>query len=114
MSEQETLATLACEACRADAPKVEGQALQARLKEVPEWSLIEMDGVQRLRREFAFPDFSSALDFVVKVGELAEEANHHPLVTLEWGRVVVDWWSHKIHGLHLNDFILAARTDAAY
>jgi len=114
MTQPNTLASLACEACRADAPKVEGLHLTEQMKEVPEWSLVAIDGIQRLQRHFQFPDFSSALDFAVKVGELAEEANHHPLITLEWGQVIVQWWSHKINGLHMNDFILAARTDAVY
>lgn len=114
MNAQSSLADLACEACRADAPKVAGQELQAQLKHLPDWSLIEVDGSQRLERIYSFPDFSSALDFTVKVGELAEDANHHPLIMTEWGQVTVHWWTHKINGLHLNDFILAARCDGVY
>jgi len=71
-----------------------------------------VDGVQRLRREFRFADFRQAMDFAVQVGELAEREQHHPDLQLSWGRVVVETWTHKIRGLHRNDFILAAKIDA--
>ncbi|SFC12727.1 4a-hydroxytetrahydrobiopterin dehydratase [Marinospirillum celere] len=114
MNAENSLADLACEACRADAPKIEGQALQEQLKRLPAWSLVEIDGVKRLERVYTFPDFSAALDFTVKIGELAEDANHHPQILTEWGKVTVHWWTHKIKGLHRNDFILAARCDGVY
>jgi 4a-hydroxytetrahydrobiopterin dehydratase len=114
MNAENSLAELACEACRADAPRVEGDHLQQQLKRVPDWVLVEVEGVKRLERRFEFPDFSAALDFTVKVGELAEEANHHPRIVTEWGKVTVHWWTHKIKGLHMNDFILASRSDAVY
>lgn len=114
MTDAKKLAELACEACRADAPRVEGAELKKQLQQLPDWTLIEVEGVQRLAREFELPDFSAALDFTVKVGELAEDANHHPRIVTEWGKVNVHWWTHKIKGLHLNDFILAARTDRVF
>ena len=60
---------------------------------------------------YPFPDFAQALAFTQKVGELAEEERHHPALLTEWGRVTVAWWTHKIRGLHRNDFIMAAKTD---
>ncbi|HVR28570.1 MAG TPA: 4a-hydroxytetrahydrobiopterin dehydratase, partial [Thermoanaerobaculia bacterium] len=54
------------------------------------------------------------LDFTNKVGEIAEEEGHHPALLTEWGKVTVGWWTHKIKGLHRNDFIMAAKTDEAY
>ncbi|WP_290787293.1 4a-hydroxytetrahydrobiopterin dehydratase, partial [Halomonas sp.] len=60
---------------------------------------------------FTFKDFVQALDFTQRVGEIAEQADHHPAILTEYGKVTVTWWSHKIKGLHRNDFILAARTD---
>lgn len=106
-----TLTQQHCEACRADAPKV-GEQEQAELqREVPEWEIIEESGEQQLKRVFAFRDFAAALVFTNKVAELAESENHHPALLLEYGKVTVRWWTHKIGGLHRNDFIMAARTD---
>ncbi len=67
-----------------------------------------------LRRLFHFDTFAQALEFTTKVGELAEEEGHHPALLTEWGRATVMWWTHKIKGLHRNDFIMAAKTDALY
>jgi len=63
---------------------------------------------------FSFKNFVEALAFTNSVGALAEEQGHHPDLLTEWGRVTVTWWSHKIKGLHRNDFIVAARTDQIY
>ncbi len=101
-----------CVACRADAPRVT-EAEIAELKPlIPEWELVERDGIPRLERVFRFPDFKQALAFTQRVGELAEEEGHHPALLTEWGRVTVSWWTHKIRGLHRNDYIMAAKTDA--
>lgn len=79
--------------------------------QVPEWELVELDGIRRLRRVFSFEDFAQALQFSIKVGEVAEAEGHHPALLTEWGRTTVTWWTHKIKGLHRNDFIMAAKTD---
>jgi 4a-hydroxytetrahydrobiopterin dehydratase len=100
-----------CEACRADAPKVSEAELKALIHEIPDWVVESRDGILQLERRFEFPDFVTALDFTRRVGELAEREGHHPKLTTEWGSVVVTWWSHKIRGLHRNDFIMAAKTD---
>ena len=105
------LASETCEACRADSPRVGAEEARELLREIPEWSVIEQEGVPRLQRVYAFKNFVSALDFTNTVGRIAEEAQHHPLLITEWGRVTVQWWTHSIGGLHRNDFILAARTD---
>ena len=105
------LANQVCEACRADAPKVSDEELAILIKEIPEWAAPARDGVLQLERVFSFKNFKQALAFTNAVGELAEEAGHHPALLTEWGRVTVSWWTHKIKGLHKNDFILAARTD---
>ena len=63
---------------------------------------------------FRFSNFAEALTFTDKVGELAETEGHHPAILTEWGRVTVTWWTHKIRGLHRNDFIMAAKTDQIY
>jgi 4a-hydroxytetrahydrobiopterin dehydratase len=79
--------------------------------EVPEWELLEVDGVKRLQRVFPFENFEQALAFTNRVGELAEAERHHPALLTEWGSTTVTWWTHKIKGLHRNDFIMAAKTD---
>jgi len=82
--------------------------------QVPDWQLIEREGVKRLERAFKFKNFAQALDFTNRVGALAEAEGHHPAILTEWGRVTVTWWTHKIKGLHRNDFIMAAKTDQLY
>jgi 4a-hydroxytetrahydrobiopterin dehydratase len=86
--------------------------LPALLREIPGWRVIERDGVRRLERVYTFPDFAGALAFTNRVGAAAEAEGHHPALLTEWGRVTVTWWTHAIKGLHRNDFIMAARTDA--
>ena len=103
-----------CVPCRGGEPLLDGPQIEELLRAVPEWRVVELDGVGRLRREFRFPDFASALEFTDRVGEGAEEAGHHPALLTEWGRVTVSWWTHAIGGLHRNDFVMAARTDGAY
>ena len=71
-----------------------------------------VDGIKRLRRAFKFKDFREAMQFTNRVGELAEQEDHHPAILTEWGKVTVTWWTHKIKGLHRNDFIMAAKTDS--
>jgi 4a-hydroxytetrahydrobiopterin dehydratase len=108
------LGEMSCVACRRDAPTVTAEEVAELGPEIPDWDLVEEDGVDRLRRVFSFGDFASALAFTDRVGALAEEQGHHPALLTEWGRVTVSWWTHKIRGLHRNDFIMAAKTDAAY
>lgn len=100
-----------CEACKADAPKVTDEELASLIKEIPDWLPVSEANILKLRRTFTFPDYAQAVAFTNRVAELAEEAGHHPDMLLEWGKVTVTWWSHKIKGLHKNDFIMAAKTD---
>ncbi len=109
-----SLSEESCVACRADAPRVDDAELTQLRNEIPEWKLVEEDGVPKLQRLFSFSNFADALAFANRVGELAESLGHHPALLTEWGRVTVTWWTHKIHGLHRNDFICAARTDQLY
>lgn len=101
-----------CEACNADAPQVTDEELASLIREIPDWTPVVRDGVMQLEREFKFKNFKLALAFTNRVGEIAEAEFHHPTLTTEWGKVTVTWWTHAIHGLHKNDFIMAARTDA--
>lgn len=106
------LAQQPCEACRSDSPPVSEQEIKTLQREIPEWQLVERDGIRQLERVFVFRNFKQALAFTNQVGDLAEQAGHHPALLTEWGKVTVTWWTHTINGLHKNDFILAARTDA--
>ncbi len=86
----------------------------ALLRDLPGWEVREREGISRLERVFRFPDFAGAMEFARRVGDAAEAEDHHPSLLVEWGRVTVSWWTHKIRGLHRNDFIMAAKTDALY
>lgn len=101
-----------CEACRADAPPVSEAEKQQLLSELSGWQIVDKKGVLQLLKTYDFDNFVAALDFTNRVGSLAEEAGHHPALLTEWGRVTVRWWSHKMRGLHKNDFIMAAKTDS--
>jgi len=103
-----------CVPCRGDEPTVSDEELKSYHKQVPDWDVIEVDGVKRLQREFKFKNFAQALAFTNKVGEIAEKQDHHPLLQTEWGKVTINWWTHKIGGLHRNDFIMAAKSDDLY
>lgn len=100
-----------CVACRRDAPQVTEAEVAELHPQVPDWELVELDGVRRLRRVFSVDDFAQALALTNAIGELAEREGHHPALLTEWGRVTVSWWTHKIRGLHRNDFVMAAKTD---
>lgn len=100
-----------CEACRKDSPRATESQIREYMAQLPEWEIVEHGGVDRLQRVFEFENFVDALAFTNQVGALAEAEGHHPLLTTEWGRVTVQWWTHAIGGLHLNDFVLAARAD---
>jgi 4a-hydroxytetrahydrobiopterin dehydratase len=101
-------------ACRGGEPPLTEQQIAEFKPEVPDWELVEREGVKRLERTFKFKDFAQALAFTNRVGELAEQQDHHPVIVTEWGKVKVTWWTHKIRGLHQNDFIMAAKTQEAY
>ncbi|MBL4571079.1 MAG: 4a-hydroxytetrahydrobiopterin dehydratase [Alcanivorax sp.] len=107
-----SLTQQSCDACRADAPRVTDQERQELHGQIPSWILVEEDGIEKLQRVFSFGDFAEALAFTNRVAELAEDEGHHPAILTEYGKVTVTWWTHKIGGLHRNDFICAAKTDA--
>lgn len=103
-----------CAACRRDSPLVTEAEIRELKPQIPEWTLVERDGVQQLQRVFTFGDFAQALSFTNRVGALAEVEGHHPAILTEWGRVTVNLWTHKIRGLHRNDFVMAAKIDALF
>ena len=99
------LAAGKCVACRAGEPRLTDAEIEDLLPQVHQWQVKEVDGVKRLEKVFKFKNFVQALEFTNKVGAAAEAEGHHPLLITEWGRVTVQWWSHKIGGLHKKDFI---------
>lgn len=110
----EALKEMRCEACRRGAPTVTAEEMRQLLPQIRHWHVDEVDDIQQLVRVFEFPDFKGALEFTNRVGRIAEDEGHHPAILTEWGKVTVRWWTHKIGGLHRNDFVMAARTDEVF
>lgn len=108
------LAAGKCVACRGDEPKLTDAEIEDLLRHIHGWDVKEVDGMKRLSKTFKFKNFAEALAFTNKVGAAAEAEDHHPLITTEWGKVTLQWWTHKIGGLHKNDFIMAAKTDELF
>jgi len=103
-----------CVACRAGAPPATEAQIAEFSGQIPEWEIVDREGIPTLERVFRFGNFAEAMEFTNRVGEIAEEDGHHPALLTEWGRVTVTWWTHKIRNLHVNDFVMAAKTDAAF
>lgn len=95
--------------CRDGAPALDEGTRKVFEVEVPTWKVV---GAHHLEKQYEFKDFAQALAFVNKVGALAEEENHHPDITLGWGKVGITTWTHSAGGLSENDFVLAAKIDA--
>lgn len=104
-----SLTAKTCVPCQGGIPPLTRVESEHFRKEVPEWTLSD-DGVW-IERQFPFDNFSESIAFVNKVGELAEEEGHHPDITFGWGYAKVIFYTHKIKGLHENDFIMAAKVD---
>jgi 4a-hydroxytetrahydrobiopterin dehydratase len=102
------LASKTCEEVKKGTPPLAGVQLNTLAKEVPEWKVVNGHHIERA---FKFPDFKSALAFVNKVGDVAEEQEHHPDIALGWGKAEITTWTHSVDGLSENDFILAAKID---
>ena len=95
----------------ADTPGLTELEIGQLIMKLPGWETHKKKGELRLEKSFQFEDFSQALTFTNRVGKLANEEDHHPAILTEWGKVTVIWWTHKIKGLHKNDFIMAAKTE---
>ena len=107
-----TLSQASCEACRIGAPTVSDTEARELLQQISDWSLIEVDGINQLQRQYKFKNFVLAMAFANELAEISEAEGHHPGILVEWGKVTVTWWSHSIKGLHRNDFVMAAKTDS--
>jgi len=106
------LVELGCIPCSGSLPPMNAAEIAELKPQIPAWTIVRESGEDRLKRSYFFPDFKSALAFSQRIGEEAEKVGHHPTILTEWGKVTVTWWTHAIHGLHRNDFVMAARTDA--
>jgi 4a-hydroxytetrahydrobiopterin dehydratase len=107
-----TLADMKCSPCHEGGQPLEAKKLQLLLHRIDDnWRLVEG---KRLERSYPFDDFASGLEFVNRLGQLAEQEGHHPDLHLSWGKVVIETWTHKVGGLTENDFILAAKADRQY
>ena len=84
------------------------------LNELNNWFLMPDKGIHIISKHFTFKNYLSAIEFANSVASLAEQENHHPRICIEWGKVTIDWWTHIINGLFINDFIMAARCDRIF
>ena len=104
------LAKQQCVPCRGGVPPLSGAELEDfRTKLGGDWHVVEQ---HHLEKVYKFDDFRQALDFTIRVGEMAEEQDHHPDIYLTWGRVKITIWTHKIDGLTESDFVFGAKADA--
>jgi 4a-hydroxytetrahydrobiopterin dehydratase len=106
-----SLADKTCVPCRGGVPPLKGKELDEIYHQVPEHAHWNVVNEHHIVREHKFPDFKSALDFVNRVGAVAEEQGHHPDILLSWGKVEITTWTHAVNGLTESDFILAAKID---
>ena len=108
------LTQLKCTLCRRDDPPLSDAEIFRLHRETPQWEVKPADGIRLLERAFTFKNFRQAVVFVNHVGRVAEEEHHHPAIFIEYDQVTLRWWTHKVGGLHMNDFIMAAKVDAIY
>ena len=104
----EDLAQKKCIPCEGEVDALKGDQLQTYLEKIDDWQVIDEHHIVKLIK---FPDFKTALEFVNKVGEIAEQEGHHPDLSLSWGKVEITLFTHAIDGLSENDFILARKID---
>jgi 4a-hydroxytetrahydrobiopterin dehydratase len=107
----ENLVDASCEPCEGGVPTMDEDEAREYLGKVEGWSLVDLDEIPKLRKEFKFDDFVAAIDFVNELAEVAEREGHHPNLEIDYNVVTVTIWTHAIDGLSENDFILAAKLD---
>ncbi len=108
------LAQLHCSPITANTPSLAEGEINQYKTQLPGWETHTVKGELRLEKTYQFKDFRQAVAFTNRVAEIANEEDHHPAILTEWGKVSVAWWTHKIKGLHKNDFIMAAKTDQLF
>ena len=107
------LADKKCEACSIDASLVNSADYPDLLKGLEGWSIVKKS-INILVKNYKFTNYADSVSFANMIADLAESEDHHPKIVLEWGEVKLEWWSHKIKGLHMNDFICAAKSDKIF
>jgi len=107
----DNISAVKCTPCDIGASKITDEDFENYRPQIPNWNIIEENGIKKIRREFKFKNFAEALKFTNCIGKLAEDMQHHPAILTEWGKVEVTWWTHKIKGLNSNDLIMALKTD---
>lgn len=100
-----------CQVCQLSSRPLSSDDVSNLLATIPRWKKVQREGIDHIQRDFHFRDFRAAFEFAEHIAVLAEQQDHHPSLLIEWGHVTVAWTTHKINGLHLNDFIMAAKTD---
>lgn len=110
----ESLAEMKCIPAKRGEPSLTEIEIEKLQPQVPDWQITDQDGIKQLFRTYNFKNFSKALNFTNQVGEISEEQDHHPVLVTEWGKVTVTWWTHVIGDLHINDFIMAAKSDQEF
>lgn len=100
-----------CVPCEEGGTPMNPEQIAVYSPQVPNWNVIDEDSIAKLMKEFEFENFVEAMKFANRVGDLAEQNGHHPKLVVEWGKVTVYWWTHKVKGLHRNDFVMAAKTN---
>jgi 4a-hydroxytetrahydrobiopterin dehydratase len=88
------------------------EEIKSALASIDGWVVVERNGISRLKKSYGFSNFATAMAFTNRVGELAEQDDHHPAILTEWGKVTINWWTHTNKGLSENDFLMAAKVDA--
>ena len=108
------LSQMKCEACRPDAPKVTVEQIEEYSPAIPDYKIIYEDNLNKLKRIYNTVNYAESLKLVNDIAQYAESVAHHPVIIFEFRQVSVLWWSHKMGGLHVNDFICAANCDQIY
>ncbi len=109
-----SLAQEACAPCTTDTAPLTEDEVKALWLETPMWEIMEADSGRLMRRVFELPAYAQAVSFAMRVARMAEEASHHPSITLKYREVIVEWSTHTLQDVHRNDFIMAAKSDEAY
>ena len=97
-----------------DANALSQEEAEQLIHELADWELDFNAELPKLKKCYRFADFESALGFASRVGRMADEVDHHPRMTVEWGKVKIEWWTHKVGGLHVNDFVCARNSDELF
>jgi len=105
---QKPLTKLKCKACEGLEDRFSKKDIRKYLSFIKGWSLFNNHHIEKV---FKFKDFKTTLAFVNKIGKIAEKEDHHPNIDFTYGEATIKLWTHAVHGLSINDFILAAKID---